>query len=200
MCGVCCRQIPVWSFLVWPAFHGLNFVYTTVHSLLVHSAGSALSSEIAPGWWIGGRYAHYLKKKWALTIDLTCEFAEPCKETSLEYLLIRCWDGVPPSPDQIERAALRAAYRTADGDVMVHCAHGRGRSTTVLCACLVRAGHHPTWQQAFEAIRQRRPVVRLNFKMKTALAEWQKRYGTAPLDTGACLPSLKEVAELLEAR
>ena len=29
-------------------------------------------------------------------------------------------------------------------------AHGRGRSTTVMCACLVKADLYPTWEAAFE--------------------------------------------------
>lgn len=40
----------------------------------------ALPTQVAPGWWIGGRYAHWLeggdRKRWAATIDLTCEFPE----------------------------------------------------------------------------------------------------------------------------
>ena len=66
------------------------------------------------------------------------------------------------------------------GLVNVHCAHGRGRSTTVLAACLVRAGRASTWEEAFKLIHARRPVVKLNKKMRTALTEWQKKYGAAP--------------------
>ena len=54
-----------------------------------------------PGWWIGGKFGDRLKKKWAVTIDLTCEFPEACREVTGEYLLLPCWDGVPPTPAQI---------------------------------------------------------------------------------------------------
>ena len=57
-----------------------------------------------PGWWIGGKFGDRLKKKWAVTIDLTCEFPEACREVTGEYLLLPCWDGVPPTPAQIEQA------------------------------------------------------------------------------------------------
>eukprot|EP00965_Chrysotila_dentata_P250471 6209468-Pleurochrysis_carterae.AAC.5 len=59
---------------------------------------------------------------------------------------------------------------------MVHCAHGKGRSTTVMAACLVRAGYYSTWLEAFEAIKKKRPVVSLNKKMRRALSAWQQRY------------------------
>ena len=133
-----------------------------------------------PGWWIGGKFGDRLKKKWAVTIDLTCEFPEACREVTGEYLLLPCWDGVPPTPAQIEQAAQLAAEGYQRGDVMVHCAHGRGRSTTVLAACLVRDGRASTWEEAFKLIHARRPVVKLNKKMRTALTEWQKKYGAAP--------------------
>jgi protein-tyrosine phosphatase len=90
---------------------------------------------------------------------------------------------VPPSPAELEEAAVFASMAVDDGDIMVHCAHGRGRSTTVMLACLVRAGVHPNWQSAFEAVRRLRPVCKLNSKMRKALTTWQARYGTLPLTT-----------------
>ena len=49
--------------------------------------------------------------------------------------------------------AKLCASRHLEGDVLVHCAHGKGRSTCVLCACLVRAGLFATWRDAFDAVR-----------------------------------------------
>lgn len=51
-----------------------------------------------------------------------------------------------------------------------------GRSTTTMCAAFVRAGFCGTWQEAFRMIKEKRPVVRLNKKMKAALAQWQDKY------------------------
>ena len=59
---------------------------------------------------------------------------------------------------------------------MVHCAHGRGRSTCVMVACLVRAGLFTSWPEAFEACRKQRKGVKLNSKMRRALDEWTRRY------------------------
>ena len=36
-----------------------------------------------------------------------------------EYLLLPCWDGVPPTPAQIEQAAQLAADGYQHGDIMV---------------------------------------------------------------------------------
>jgi len=132
------------------------------------------ASEVLPGWWIGGRYSHLLNKTWGGIIDLTVEFPELCK--CKNYLCIPVWDGVPPSPDQLEESATFAAHSKKDGDVLIHCAHGRGRSTTVMCAALVKYGLYSSWQEAFDAVKPGRPVVKLNAKMKDALTRWQLQY------------------------
>ena len=113
--------LPTWSFVVWAAFHLPTYIYTYVHTA---ASSVPVASEVQPGWWIGGRYAHKLpgSKRWALTIDLTVEFPEGCFDTSQQYLLLPCWDGTPPSPSGIERAARLAAECYPRGDVMVHCA------------------------------------------------------------------------------
>ena len=86
------------------------------------------------------------------------------------------WDGVPPSPDQLEESATFAVHSKKDGDILIHCAHGRGRSTTVMCAALVKYGLYSSWQEAFDAVKPGRPVVKLNAKMKDALTRWQLQY------------------------
>jgi len=98
-------------------------------------------------------------------------------EKTKQYMLLPLWDGVPPNPSQIEQAAKFAAEAHKRGNVLIHCAHGRGRSTTVMCAALVRAGMFSTWQEAFEkGIKPGRPVCKLNGNMKAALSEWHKEY------------------------
>merc|ERR1719436_515558 len=100
-------------------------------------------------------------------------------------MLLPCWDGVPPPPAELERAAQFATSARSSGDVLVHCAHGRGRSTTVMCACLVRAGLHRNWEEAFDAIRKKRRVVKLNRSMRSVLTSWQAQYVDGPPATKA---------------
>jgi len=181
--------VPWWSYVAWWPFHGFNWLYTFVHTISSERRGVPVATEVVPGWWVGGRYAHWLpgrRQQWAATIDLTCEFPEGCIDSTSRYLLLRCWDGVPPTAAELEEAAVFAAMAASDHangtkHIMVHCAHGRGRSTTVMLACLVRAGLYRDWQSAFEAVKRKRPVCRLNSKMREALAAWQSRYGTMPL-------------------
>lgn len=169
-------QLPMWSYFMFASFHTPTYLYTRVQRIRDGRMGVAVADEVEPGWWVGGRYAHELGRRWAGTIDLTCEFPETCAQE--RYMLLRCWDGVPPTPEQLEAAASFALQARLHGDVLVHCAHGRGRSTTTMCACLVKAGLHPTWEAAFNAVKKRRPVCKLNRKMQAALTAWQEQYST----------------------
>ena len=152
-----------------------------------------VATEVQPGWWVGGCYGHKLNKDWAGVIDLTVEFPEKCYERSLFYLSLPTWDGVPCTPEQLEYAtnfALNAKSKKEEqlqqssdgnnkvvGDILVHCAHGRGRSTTVMCACLVKAGLFKHWEEAFEVgIKPYRPVCKLNRRMRQNLQAWQEQY------------------------
>uniref|UniRef100_A0A7S4SVA9 Tyrosine specific protein phosphatases domain-containing protein n=1 Tax=Ditylum brightwellii TaxID=49249 RepID=A0A7S4SVA9_9STRA len=181
-------QIPLWSYILYFPFHGPTYFYTYVHTKFgthkVTSDGGEtkrqtvpVASEVQPGWWVGGCYANELDRDWAGIIDLTVEFPERCIGRTESYLLIPTWDGVPADPAQLEEAATFAANARKRGDVIVHCAHGRGRSTTVMCAALVRAGLFQTWEEAFEkGIKPGRSVCKLNAKMRRALTEWQRDY------------------------
>lgn len=168
--------VPVWSYFVFFGFHAPTWLYTSLHHLKDRAMKVPVATEVEPGWWVGGRYAAALGKHWAGVVDITCEFPEGCAATTDQYLLLPCWDGVPPPPEALERAALFAASARASGDVLVHCAHGRGRSTTVMCACLVKADVHPNWEAALEAVKRHRRVAKLNSAMRAALAAWQSQY------------------------
>ena len=136
------------------------------------------ASEVQKGWWVGGCYAHELgPKEWGGIIDLTVEFPESCRKSTKHYLSAPTWDGVPLAPADLESAAVFAVQAREHGDVLVHCAHGRGRSTTVMCACLVKAGLFSNWEEAFDkGIKPYRSVCKLNRRMMDNLAEWQAQY------------------------
>jgi len=182
--------VPQWSYILYVGFHLPTWLYTRLHHWKDMKTKVPVATEVEPGWWVGGRYAAELGKQWAGVVDMTCEFPEGCIGTTDEYLLLPCWDGVPPPPELLERAALFAISARMMGDVLVHCAHGRGRSTTVMCACLVKFGLYPNWEAALEAIKKRRRVAKLNRAMRAALTSWQAKYvdGRAPKSEGQDLP------------
>lgn len=181
-------RIPRWSYIIFFPFHYPSMLYTYIHTRKgkvkqktpdgqIKKMTVPVASEVQPGWWVGGCYACELDKDWAGIVDLTVEFPEECIDRSDSYHLIATWDGVPATPRQLEEAAAYAVQARAKGDVLVHCAHGRGRSTTVMCACLVKAGLFDTWQEAFEkGIKPNRSVCKLNGLMRTALTDWQAEY------------------------
>jgi protein-tyrosine phosphatase len=181
-------QIPNWSYVLFFPFHLPTLLYTHIHTLhstcKVERDGKmvdevvAVATEVQPGWWVGGCYADKLDKDWAGVIDLTVEFPESCINRTRAYLSTPTWDGVPATAEQLEEAAdFAVSASKAGGDILVHCAHGRGRSTTVMCACLVKAGLFRTWEEAFEqGIKPQRTVCKLNRRMKQALTEWQTNY------------------------
>lgn len=172
-------QIPLWSYLLYPPFHLPSILYTRVHKNndMKRKDVVPVASEVQPGWWVGGCYSNELNKDWGGVVDLTVEFPERCIDRTKSYHLCAIWDGVPPPPDRMEEAAKFAVEARKQGDVLVHCAHGRGRSTTLMCAALVKAGLFDTWEEAFEkGIKPGRSVCKLNRRMKAALTEWQSIY------------------------
>lgn len=181
-------QIPLWSYAIFFPFHAPTYLYTHVHTRVgtykakrpdgrIEKESVPVASEVQPGWWVGGCYAYELNRDWSGVVDLTVEFPERLAGRTRTYLLLPTWDGVPCTPDQLEKAATYAVEARKDGDVLVHCAHGRGRSTTVMCACLVKAGLYDNWEEALErGIKPGRPVCKLNASMREALRGWQEKY------------------------
>ena len=169
-------KAPWYRALPWAGFLLPTWLYTYVHTLV---GRVDTATEVAPGWWLGGRYADRAPgrpERWAGVLDLTVELPERCLDLCDDYLLVRCWDGAPPHLQDLERAAAFCATARRRGPVLVHCAHGRGRSTTAMCAALVRAGVDRDWRGAFERCRRARPCVRLNTRMRAALEAWAEEY------------------------
>lgn len=173
-------HIPWWSYVLFCWFHVPTIAYTYLQHRM--QSPETYATEILPHLYIGGRYANYIPSRspdtpWAAIVDLTCEFP-PAGKTK-NYYLCRTWDGTAPSPEKLDEAArfvvdIRNKAAEKGGDVLVHCAHGKGRSTMVMCAVLVKAGLAPNWEAAFEICKSKRDRVKLNIDMRSALTEWSK--------------------------
>ena len=63
---------------------------------------------------------------------------QPLQVVPPAYLNLAVWDTHAPTAQQIETGVQWAlAQRAAGRPVLVHCAHGHGRSATVLAAILI---------------------------------------------------------------
>jgi hypothetical protein len=79
-------------------------------------------------------------------------------------------DGVPPTPRQFDEAIRRIMrWRTEGRRVLVHCAQGHGRSSTILAASLVRIGLASDVRQALALISKARPSAKPSREQYAAL-------------------------------
>ncbi|KAK9823004.1 hypothetical protein WJX81_005381 [Elliptochloris bilobata] len=136
-----------------------------------------LYSRIADGWYLGGWPAHgdLVPPGGPAVVDVTCELP---RRHSQPYSNVPVWDTHAPTPAQIEagvRWALR--QREAGRPVYVHCAHGHGRSTVVLCAALIRTGLAADPKAALALARAGRPRARFNYRQQDALEAWFRGQG-----------------------
>src|SRR6056300_582286 len=73
----------------------ISIAYTGYYICIFEFQERCVSSQILPGWWIGGCQANKYRKHWSGIVDLTNELPEAC--FSDHYHLVPCWDGNPPS-------------------------------------------------------------------------------------------------------
>lgn len=82
-----------------------------------------------------------------------------------------------PTAELIEEGVRWALQQRKRGQsIYVHCAHGHGRSATVLCACLIEEGKAGLLEDGIELMKSKRPKVKMNARQKRCLRQWlQKR-------------------------
>jgi protein-tyrosine phosphatase len=164
-------EIPWWSWFIWWPWH----LAAHTSAWWFRGRGAPPFTEVHPGWWLG-TWPHQAQspEPWEAVLDLTCEL--PRRQQTQHYLCVPTWDMTQPSDDDLLTAvAFVLTQRDAGRPLLVHCAHGRGRSTMVVVAGLVAAGLHPTWQHALDHVRLQRPNVRLSSTQQRSLTEWQAR-------------------------
>lgn len=128
-------------------------------------------SEVDKGIYVGDYYSSFLAPiQWGSIIDITNEL--PRLGSCKQYLNIPSWDGCPPSIENIERA-VRFAEK-APRPLLIHCAHGKGRSATVATACLRASGSYASINNAITSIKQARPQTSVNARMRKVLNSWEK--------------------------
>jgi len=77
--------------------------------------------------------------------------------------------------EQIDEGVKWAVQQRESGrPVLVHCAHGHGRSLVLMCAILVVTGLAGDFVEAYKIVKAARPKVRLNSRQHRALVQWQE--------------------------
>ncbi|KFM23827.1 Uncharacterized protein YnbD [Auxenochlorella protothecoides] len=104
-------------------------------------------------------------------LDVTCEL--PLQVAAPAYLALPTWDTHCPTVEQIEAGVAWSERQVAAGrGVLVHCAHGHGRSAAMLAAILIARGDAADVAGAVAMLVAARPRVRLNARQQAGLAAW----------------------------
>jgi len=104
-------------------------------------------------------------------LDVTCELPLQIKPPA--YLNLPVWDTHGPDLDQIDQGvAWSLEQERAGRPVLIHCAHGHGRSATVLAAVLIAKGKAGSVAEAERVLKASRPRVRLNTRQRAVLTKW----------------------------
>lgn len=161
-----------WSIPVfWPYFVGLQ-LKLRVQRLISHEP---LNNEVAPGLYIGGWPDRPENLPWEprnlAVIDVTSELYRGHYEGP--YLNLPTWDTTGVDPRYIEEGVQWAKVQLARGHrLLVHCAHGHGRSAAVLAAVLMETGRAQTIDEAVAMMQRTRPLVRLNRAHRQSVEDW----------------------------
>ena len=148
-------------------------------------------SEVkATGFWIGGwpdketittlvPSPPSSLRPWDAIIDLTAEL--PLQDTEVSPDKYKCCPTLDATPVALhhlnEAATFSLAHRTNQGgNILVHCAFGKGRSTMTLCACLVAVGLCNCWEEAYEIVKKHRSIVNLSSDFQDALEIWEREW------------------------
>lgn len=142
---------------------------------------------------------------WDAVLDITNEL--PRLSSSQNYHCIPTWDGwdhplkrlnfialvrTAPTVQQLDEACdyigSLVKKKNENAHILIHCAHGKGRSVTVTTAVLVGLGIEPDWRSAYSRVilsrflfvyqhhhqvRAHRRQAHLNRVMQQRLEDWE---------------------------
>lgn len=118
--------------------------------------------RIGPGILVSRRlYPHEVPAGLALIVDFSAEFDEPrgVREAA-PYLATSVLDGALPRIEEYLELVDRLA--AVEGDMLLHCAAGHGRSATVAAGVLLRRGVVGSAEEAVAVLDHARPTADLS--------------------------------------
>lgn len=99
------------------------------------------------------------------------------RRNGIEYKSIPVDDLTAPSINQISLGVeFIQTILVRGGKILVHCAKGRGRSATLLCAYMAE-NSQLTLPQALDKLKKVRPLVSINRKQLSAIEEYLRIKG-----------------------
>ena len=153
---------PLWAWLLFWPIYSLAWVTLAIYKV---STRDAPASEIIPGLWLGGRLSAKqllaIQPNWAGVVDLALEFPRS-SPLAIDYLSLAVLDGTAPSEAQLREGIDWIDKRVPHGPVLVHCALGHGRSSTLVAAYLLHRDPAETIAGVVQAMKLKRPGVALN--------------------------------------
>lgn len=160
---------PLGIAFLWPYHVGLRAKLAIQRRLSSEPAFNKITKE----YWIGAWPSEekLVPALHAAVLDVTCEL--PLQVTPPAYKVLPVWDTHGPTPLQIEEGVRWAREQAMLGNpVLVHCAHGHGRSATIIAALLIAEGKASGVEDAEALMKLERPRVRLNKRQRLSIKQW----------------------------
>lgn len=143
----------------------LLYLWGTWHCLRLFKSENAID-RIDENLFIGRRlFRDELPENIDTVVDLTCEFSEDrLIVNKTDYHNFQILDASVPKYDEL--AKFIDELRKSDNRIFIHCAEGHGRTALVASLLLIAKGKANTLNEAYDMLKIKRPLVKLNSAQK----------------------------------
>lgn len=128
---------------------------------------------IGDGVWLGRIPVVHESNQFSVVVDVCAEL--PGTSNSGRWMCVPMLDLVPPSVEQLQRAAANIEYGRAAGPVLVCCALGYSRSAATIATWLVTSHRSNTVSEAIDVVRRARPRIVIDAALRNQIATAAER-------------------------